>query len=178
LTNKKRGHGEREREGKKTERWFCRRCSMQHVACGGSLLIGVLGRATSLARARFLPNTRTRCRGVACESVIRLVAAARLPPSQPVLYCLVFPAGSPSPRAGALRCDAIAMRCTLQASLSAFDADLVQSADMQALEKSMPLPPLGEHVTYLQNALVSSFLMRTRTVCADAWRVLCWVGCS
>lgn len=23
------------------------------------------------------------------------------------------------------------------------------------LEKSMPLPPLGEHVTYLQNALVS-----------------------
>lgn len=53
-----------------------------------------------------------------------------------------------------------------QASLSAFEADFVSSADMQdyvvslqrattTLENSMPLPPLGEHVTYLQNALVS-----------------------
>eukprot|EP00752_Nemacystus_decipiens_P016285 g14564.t1 len=54
-----------------------------------------------------------------------------------------------------------------QASLSAFEADFVQSADMQdyvvslqrattTLENSMPLPPLGEHVTYLQNALASA----------------------
>lgn len=54
----------------------------------------------------------------------------------------------------------------VQASLSAFEAEFVQSADMQdyvvslqrattTLENSMPLPPLGEHVTYLQNALVS-----------------------
>lgn len=55
----------------------------------------------------------------------------------------------------------------VQASLAAFDAEFVQTVDMQeyvlnlqratsTLEKSMPLPPLGEHVTYLQNALVSS----------------------
>eukprot|EP00904_Undaria_pinnatifida_P001526 jgi/Undpi1/11374/HiC_scaffold_30.g13671.m1 len=54
-----------------------------------------------------------------------------------------------------------------QASLSAFEAEFVQSVDMQdyivslqratsTLEKSLPLPPLGEHVTYLQNALASA----------------------
>ncbi|CAM9539661.1 unnamed protein product [Ascophyllum nodosum] len=54
-----------------------------------------------------------------------------------------------------------------QASLSAFEVDSVQSADMQdyivslqraasTLEQSMPLPPLGEHVTYLQNALAAA----------------------
>lgn len=56
--------------------------------------------------------------------------------------------------------------CNAQTSLAAFDAEFVQSVDMQdyivsleaatsTLEKSMPLPPLGEHVTFLQNALVS-----------------------
>lgn len=59
-----------------------------------------------------------------------------------------------------------------KASLSAFEADFVQSVDMQSyvlslqtatttLENSMPLPPLGEHVAYLQNALVSFFLLGT-----------------
>ena len=60
------------------------------------------------------------------------------------------------------------LRHPRQASLSAFEAEFVQSVDMQdyivslqratsTLEKSLPLPPLGEHVTYLQNALVSLF---------------------
>lgn len=55
----------------------------------------------------------------------------------------------------------------VQASLAAFDADFVQSVDMQdyivnlqkatgTLEKSLSLPALGEHVSYLQNALVSN----------------------
>ncbi|CAM9195217.1 unnamed protein product [Ectocarpus sp. 6 AP-2014] len=54
-----------------------------------------------------------------------------------------------------------------QASLSAFETDFVESTDMRdyvmnlqstttTLENSMPLPPLGEHVAFLRNALASA----------------------
>lgn len=56
--------------------------------------------------------------------------------------------------------------CPPQASLAPFTAEFIQGEGMQdyihnleratqTLEKSLPLPPLGEYVTYLQNALVS-----------------------
>ncbi|CBJ33631.1 conserved unknown protein [Ectocarpus siliculosus] len=52
-----------------------------------------------------------------------------------------------------------------KASLSAFETDFVESTDMRdyvmnlqstttTLENSMPLPPLGEHVAFLRNALI------------------------
>lgn len=42
------------------------------------------------------------------------------------------------------------------------------------LEKSMPLPPLGEHVTYLQNALVS----RVRRRALPRSRIFVIIGCK
>lgn len=41
------------------------------------------------------------------------------------------------------------------------------------LEKSMPLPPLGEHVTYLQNALVS----RVRPLALTHSRIFVFMAC-